>query len=132
MEMLFVGCFEGNASAAAKKAGYQDPKGAGSRLMKRPEVREALKKKQDAMAVHSGKRLAVKMDVSRNEIIMGLAKIARKGKSVAAWAQLAEIFMLKARNLRDLSPERFAGWTDDELDSYAKTGEIPERIESFG
>ena len=56
------------------------------------------------------------VEIDRNEIIMGLADIGRFGKSesarVSAWNCLAEIFLLKAKNLRDVND--FYGWTTDE------------------
>jgi hypothetical protein len=71
------------------------------------------------------------VSVSRDDVIEGLAEIARgvhydERARVAAWGQLADIFMLKPRNFRDL--ELFYGWTETELKYYYETGKVPERL----
>jgi hypothetical protein len=45
---------------------------------------------------------------------------------VAAFICLADIFMLRAKNLNGVA--QGYGWTDDELLKYAETGVFPERI----
>jgi hypothetical protein len=71
------------------------------------------------------------ISVGRDDVIEGLAEIARgvhydERARVAAWAHLAEIYMLKPRNFRDLT--EFYGWTETELRYYCETGKVPERL----
>jgi len=71
------------------------------------------------------------VSVGREDVIEGLAEIARgvhynERARVAAWGHLADIFMLKPRNFRDLT--EFYGWTETELKYYARTGKVPERL----
>ncbi|MGB6677340.1 MAG: hypothetical protein WBE44_11660 [Terriglobales bacterium] len=124
-----------NVREAAKRAGRSE--GSGGYLNSRADVTERVAEIRSTMAGAAENDAATKMvsqirsiDIDRNEIIMGLADIARYGKSegarVSAWNVLAEIFLLKAKNLRDLN--EFYGWTTDELERYAKTGTIPERL----
>jgi hypothetical protein len=75
-----------------------------------------------------------KIDIDRNDIVMGLVDIARSESEpgavkVRAWAELAEIFLLKAKNLKELT--EFYGWTSDEIEYFAQTGQYPERLRSY-
>jgi hypothetical protein len=124
----------GNASLAAKQAGYKSPRVVGAKLMRRPEVACAIQQKQEQALAESGKMLGRQVDIGRNDIIMGLADIARYGQDerarVSAWLGLADVFGLRIKNTRDVT-EQFAGWTAEELEQYATTGVIPERIRSL-
>jgi len=97
------------------------------------EIRAAMAKAAEVDAVT--KRVAIRraIEIDENDIIMGLADIARYGKSesarVSAWNHLSEIFLLKAKNLRDIN--NFYGWTAEELKNYALTGTVPERLKSW-
>jgi hypothetical protein len=79
-----------------------------------------------------GKPQARQIDIGRNEIIMLAADIARRGESesarVSAIAQLITVFGLSPKHDKDT--DLFAGWSQEELDSYASTGELPERVRS--
>ena len=71
------------------------------------------------------------VSVGRDDVIEGLAEIARgvhydERARVAAWAHLADIYMLKPRNFRDLT--LFYGWTETELKYYCETGKVLERL----
>jgi hypothetical protein len=71
------------------------------------------------------------IDINRNDIIMGLADVAREGKSerarVAAWSTLADIFMLKPKSLKEL--QEFYGWSVEEIQYFSETGgKIPPRL----
>jgi hypothetical protein len=114
--------------------------GSGGYLNSRIDVTQRIAEIRAAIAEAAETEAAVKMvaqrrsvEIDRNDIIMGLADIGRYGKSesarVSAWNCLAEIFLLKAKNLRDVND--FYGWTTDELKRYAETGEIPERLRSL-
>jgi hypothetical protein len=92
-------------------------------------VREATNRGvvQEAVRAHR------EITIDRNDIIMGLVDEARTAKSdrarVSAWTVLADIFMLRAKNLREVYD--FYGWTSDELKLYAETGESPARFQHF-
>lgn len=69
------------------------------------------------------------VSVGRNDVIEGLAEIARgvhydERARVAAWGLLADIFMLNPKNSKD----PFSGWTETELKYYGDTGKVPERL----
>ena len=49
--------------------------------------------------------------------------------SGSAWIALADIFLLRAKNLGDLMD--FIGWTEDELCEFNKTGVVPERLSAL-
>lgn len=72
------------------------------------------------------------VNIDQNDIIMGLADIARdegaaKGARVSAYLGLADIFMLRAKNVRDVKD--FYGWTATELREFAINGTIPPRLQ---
>jgi hypothetical protein len=72
--------------------------------------------------------------ITSNDIIMTLADLMQDltqpgGVRVQAANSVAEIFLLKARTIRDLN--NFYGWTTDELKRYSETGETPERLRPF-
>jgi hypothetical protein len=48
---------------------------------------------------------------------------------VSAVLGLADIFLLRARNIKEL--ENFYGWTTEELKTYSETGETPPRLRRF-
>lgn len=131
MELKFVQCFEGVPFKAAKDAGYKNPKVSGYKLMRRPRIQKALATKQESLAKQSGKQLGRKIAISRNDIIMGLADIAQKGEGesarVSAYSKLADIFGLMPKpSGKDV--DMFAGWSDEELQHYRITGELPSRF----
>jgi len=69
-----------------------------------------------------------------NDIIMILADIAQDpaqlgSTRVSAVLGLADIFLLRARNIKEL--ENFYGWTTEELKTYSETGETPPRLRRF-
>ena len=106
------------------------------RYLRLPECEAAMATAREALlqetAKESAKKIVREVTLDRNDIIMGLADIAQKGESerarVAAWLGLADIYMLRAKNVRDVN--EFYGWTADELERYAVTGEVPERFRS--
>lgn len=74
-----------------------------------------------------------RVTVTRNHIINGLAHEARTAKSacarVSAWQVLADIYLLRARNIREVAD--FCGWTDEDLDEYIKNGILPARFRNL-
>jgi uncharacterized protein (UPF0147 family) len=82
-------------------------------------------------AVPAGERPIRPITIDSNDVIMGFADIAQDarqpgGARVAAWNIIAEIFLLKAKSIKDI--RNFHGWTTDELKDYAVDGIIPERF----
>ncbi len=106
-------------------------------MLKRMLVRkcEALEQQVKRLKVVAPKVQDIQgVSVGRNDVIEGLAEIARgvhydERARVAAWAHLADIYMLKARNFRDLT--EFYGWTETELKYYVDTGKVPARLEGL-
>jgi hypothetical protein len=114
---------------------------AGPFLYARPGVQEriaelqTLAKNATEKAVTENAIKAIRqIDIGRNDIIMGLVdcardektEIGRLGVRVKAWLGLADIFMLRAKTIRDLS--EFYGWTDDEIYEFRQNDTIPERF----
>jgi len=70
------------------------------------------------------------VNLTRNDIIEGLLAEANAVKPsharIAAWNSLAEIYLLKARNIEDL--RNGIGWTEDELEYANRTGLVPPRV----
>jgi hypothetical protein len=139
LEMFAQAIADGcNVREAAQLCGRKQ--GSGGYLNSRADVTQRVAEIRAAMAKASENHAATKMvrqlrsiEIDRNDIVMGLADIARYGRSesarVSAWNSLAEIFLLKAKNLRDLKD--FDGWTTDELKDYALNGVVPERLRRF-
>lgn len=126
-EILFIQYFEGDQTEAARRAGLKDPGRQGSRMMQRPHVNQAIADKLAAAVKESGKQLALRVTVSRSEIINGLHKEAQEADvasaRVSAWSQLAEIFQLKKNSTKE--SDIFTGWTNEELDLYHRKGQLP-------
>jgi hypothetical protein len=123
---------------AAQECGRK--KGSAHYLYMRPGVQERISELQSLVreatnrgVVQEAVRAHREITIDRNDIIMGLVDEARTAKSdrarVSAWTVLADIFMLRAKNLREVYD--FYGWTSDELKLYAETGESPARFQHF-
>lgn len=131
MQLKYVACWEGNNTDAARRAGFKQPHVAGAKLMRMPQVRAAIEAKQKAMVKASGEDLAKTAKVGRSEIIEWLGAIARSGTNefarIGACGHLAEIFGMKVKQTRDVTAI-FDGWSDEELEAYSCTGELPQRL----
>lgn len=112
-------------------------KGTAYKLLKSPAFDQEIGRAREALinetAKVAAKKIVREITIDRNDIIMGLADVAQSEKTgdrakVAAYLGLADIFMVRAKNVRDLS--KFAGWTADELERFALAGEVPERFRS--
>lgn len=138
-EMVAQALAEGqSARQAAFVAGFSA--GSGAWLSKHPQIKarvvqiklelqENLRKQSEGAT-----RIVPRVTIQRNDIINGLASIAQdlrmQGRArVAAYLGLADIFMLRARNVKDLMD--FYGWTNEEMDEYATSGVPPARIRSL-
>lgn len=72
--------------------------------------------------------------IGRNDVMMLLEDIARDrtaptGARVRALLGLADIFMMRAKNIEDVA--LFRGWTQDELQEFARTGIPPASIRNL-
>jgi hypothetical protein len=124
---------------AAERAGRK--RGSAGWLYAQPGVQERIAElKRIAKAANNREtaeqaiKVRRKIDIDRNDIVMGLVDIARSESEpgavkVRAWAELVEIFLLKAKNLKELT--EFYGWTSDEIEYFAQTGQYPERLRSY-
>lgn len=134
LETLFVKHFEGDGSKAARKAGAKRPADFAWMALKRPRVKEAIAAKQLAMAQESGKRVARAVGLSRTEVMELVGKIGRNGETdaakVAALNLAAKILGMIITKTEDVTT-KYAGWTEEEMEAYAVTGEYPERIRSL-
>ena len=118
-----------NPTRAAEMAGSKRPGQTAWDMLKRPRVQKAIAEKQLAMVKQSGKQLAKSVTITRNDIINRLDKISEKAESeaarVSALGHLVTIFGL---NPKHADTDLFAGWTDEELESYRATGTLPPRF----
>lgn len=133
MEKVFISAYEGNATEAARVAGYKNPKASGFRLIRREHIKQAIAEKNSALNKELGKtegRRLRRVSITRNDIINGLAEVGLKGESesarVSALSKLADIFRLSAKNANET--EDFTGWTDEELLAWAQRREYPARL----
>ena len=114
-------------------------RGSASFLFDQPGVQERIAELQtlaknatEKEVAENAIRMIRPIDTDRNEIIMGLVDIAREKNApyaarVRAWTVLTDIFMLRARTLRDIS--EYYGYTEDELEQATLDPNfIPERF----
>jgi len=130
-ELVFVACYAGNQVEAAKLAGFKNPKKTASTIYNRPRVKAAIEQKQAALVAASGEKLGKSISITRNDIINRLDWLSEHAESdstkVSALGELVDIFGLRAK---DAKGDLFAGWSDEELDHYSRTGELPARYRS--
>lgn len=129
MRLAFVANHQGDATAAAAAAGFKHPNTVACRLMRDPKVLEALRLKQDTIIKKVGVQQAKGVTITRNDIINRLDKISQQAESesvrVSALGHLKDIFGLSPKNA---DTDLFAGWTDEELEHYRATGQLPDRF----
>lgn len=108
----------------------------GKRLSVRADIRQRIEeiKKQYGgdLTRNRVQKTLREIDIDQNDIIMGLADIARdvfasKAARVSAYLGLADIYMLRAKNIREVKD--FYGWTATELREYAIAGTVPARFQ---
>ena len=131
-------------TAAALRCGLS--KSSGNYFMNRPDIsrrikwlqKDAERRVQEVVVANQSsvqaKVLQRPVDIGRNQIVNLLAEIARNpevaaSSRVSALVVLVDIFMLRARNLKELN--EFYGWTDDDLTEFIRTGETPERLRAY-
>ncbi|HWZ43757.1 MAG TPA: hypothetical protein VNW97_09780 [Candidatus Saccharimonadales bacterium] len=132
-QMNFVSCWAGSSVAAARAAGYRDPKGAACKLMKVPQIKDLIREKQQSMARESGKALVGQIAPSRIDIINHLWQLARLAPErtnnnitgqMKATDTLAEIFALKFDSQSDFDRE-VEGKTQADIDFFVAHGYFP-------
>jgi phage terminase small subunit len=133
MQMRFVGAWTGNLVAAAKTAGYSDPKRAAYKLMKDPYVVKALQAKQESMLQESGEHLARTLPLSRADVIDRLWQLAQLDPhstngningQVKAAQTLEQVFALNIDH-NDLLKRQLQGKSESELEFYVIHGFLP-------
>lgn len=139
----FVEFYDGNATEAARLAGYKNPNVASAKLMKNPNVKAAIDVKMairlEAQAKEEGRAIGKKAAVTKARVMDRLGDLMDLLPSdtnnnisgqVRAALGLAEILGMK---IGAQNPDKFADFTDAELERYAKDGTVPERFASrFG
>lgn len=143
MQNRFVENFDGNATEAARLAGYKNPNMLGPRLMQNKMVAAAIQAKMairlEAQAKEEGKAIGKKAAVTKAAVMDRLGDLMNLAPGdtnnnisgqVRAANVLAEILGMK---VGPQNPDKFEGFTDSELERYAKDGTVPERFASrFG
>lgn len=130
----FVAAYRGNATTAARAAGYKDPKNSAQQLMRNPIVMNHLEKKQEAFSKESGRRLARELNFCRNDILnrmWELANLPHEDKErpsyetqLKAMQALAEIFDNDITRTADLT-RQLEGKTQAEVEFFASHGYFP-------
>ena len=137
-QQKFVNAFSGNARIAAADAGYRNPESSADQLTSDPAVLAALKRKQDAMAEESGRRLGAQINVCRADIINHLWDLSRipvqdtNGTiygQVRATQVLADIMCMKVVRTVDI-PKELEGKTREDVDYFLLRGFFPESCDS--
>jgi hypothetical protein len=133
-QLQVVAAWSGDLIAAAKAAGYKQPRLAAGRLMKNRVFVQNLKRKQESMAEESGKNLGRQIAVSRPEIINRLWELARMSPAetnrtiygqIKAAETLAYVFDIKLNRPADLDRE-VRERTSDEVDFFVEHGYFPD------
>ena len=137
MQLRFVTAWTGNLIAAARVAGYSNPKGAAYKLMRDPHVVKALQKKQESMLQESGEQFARTLPLSRADVIDRLWQLAQlspertngtvTGQVKAAQA-LEQVFALNMDRNQALKGQ-LQRKSEAELEFYAVHGFLPHREE---
>jgi phage terminase small subunit len=128
--LKFVSCYEGNATAAARAAGYRNPAASSQELMKKPAIIKLIQTKQESMAKESGKLLGQRITVCRADVINRLWDLAQLAPDdtngniagqIKATEALAQIFDIKIVRTADLN-KQLEGKTQEEVDHFVATG----------
>lgn len=136
-KLRFVAAWAGNLVAAARAAGYKNPKGAAYKLMKDREVVKALLTKQESMLRESGEHLARTLPLSRADVIDRLWQLAQLAPErtncniigqVKAAQALEQIFALNL-DRNELLRRRLEGKSESDLEFFVVHGFLPYREE---
>jgi phage terminase small subunit len=133
MQMRFVGAWTGNLIAAAKAAGYSNPKAAAHKLMKDSYVVKALQAKQESMLQESGEHLARTLPLSRADVIDRLWQLAQLDPhstngningQVKAAQTLEQVFALNI-DKNEILKRQLEGKPESDLEFYVIHGFLP-------
>ncbi len=132
-KLRFVAAWTGNLLAAARAAGYKDPRSAAYKLMKDPKVVQALQTKQESMLQESGEQMARTLPLSRPDVIDRLWQLAQlapertnrniTGQVKAAQA-LEQIFALNI-DRNEVLKNQLQGKSEAEIQFYVVHGFLP-------
>lgn len=129
----FIAAWQGNAVAAARAAGYSDPKASAYKLMNNPTIIAAIKKKQDALSEESGKRLGKELTFCRTDVLNRMWEIANPASAekgpgfetqLKAAQALSEIFDHHISRTTELT-RMLEGKTEQEAEFFAMHGYFP-------
>jgi phage terminase small subunit len=95
-ELQFVEQFRGNATAAARAAGYKSPAKAGMSLLRRPQVKAAVETR--------AAKASAKAQVTREEVEQFLADTMRQKRAVRRGDRLKAAEQLTRLNAWDKAP----------------------------
>src|SRR5437016_2328144 len=136
-KLRFVAAWTGNLVAAARAAGYKDPKSSAYKLMKDPDIAKALQAKQESMLQESGEHLARTLPLSRADVIDRLWQLAQLGPErtnhnitgqVKAAQALEQIFTLNIDSNEPLK-RQLEGKSEAEMEFFVVHGFLPYREE---
>lgn len=135
-ELAFVAAWQGDQTAAARQAGYKNPKQAGHKLMTTARVKKAVEAKQKAVVQESGTQLGKtlsKTDVlSRALTLADMNAIFTKGNimgQVNALRLIADIQGLIIKKNLEL-PSEFYNRTETEQEFFAQHGYWPDNLDA--
>lgn len=137
MQLNFVSAWSGNLIAAARAAGYSNPRAAAYKLMRDPDVVKALQIKQESMLQQSGEQFARTLPLSRADVIDRLWQLAQlspertngtvTGQVKAAQA-LEQVFALNMDRSQALK-RQLQGKSEAEFEFYVVHGFLPSQQE---
>ena len=138
-QQTFVAAYQGNATAAARAAGYSDPKNSAQQLMRNPIVMNHLERKQEAFSEESGRKQARELKFCRNDILnrmWELANLPHEDKQtpsfetqLKAMQALAEIFDTGLARTAELA-RLIKGRSPEEIEYLSAHGHYPEAGEN--
>lgn len=134
-QQAFVAAYQGNATAAARAAGYKDPKNSAQQLMRNPIVMNHLEKKQQAFSEESGRQRARELKFCRNDIlnrIWEMANLPHEDKQtpsfetqLKAMQTLTEVFDTGLARTAELA-RLIQGRSPEEIEYLTMHGQFPE------
>lgn len=136
-EMKFVQHFHGNATEAARIAGYKNPELAGNRLRYRPRVKAAIERIHNKALEQAGKELGHKLakTISKLDVVdklMALAEIdplltnnniTGQVSALKAIAEIEGYIIKKSQDVTELAKGRSV----EEMEFFAQKGYWPDQ-----
>jgi hypothetical protein len=134
--LKFIGAWQGDAVAAARIAGYSNPRSAASKLMKNDAIRAEIRRKQIAMTEESGKRLGVELTFDRSHVLNRLWEIAQippndTNKNLGAQVKAAEVlgalFDAELKYIAELLPH-LKDMSQDDVQFFIRHGHFRQQL----